>query len=487
MADSTRPSASRSVRTWQRLGTRFLPFADVATAEMPLSRLLRLSLFQLSVGMVQTLFVGTMNRVMILELKVPASLVAIMLAIPLLAAPFRALIGFRSDTHRSILGWRRVPYLWGGTLLQFVGLSIMPFALLVLSDGPRVGPWWTGYVGTALAFLCVGAGAHTTQTAGLALATDIVSEDKRPRVIALMYLMMLLGTLVSALILEFMLRDFSPMKLIQVIQGTALFTIVVNLISLWKQEALQRGVVEYRKGERRPLFRDAWRTFTEGGQAVRLLVGSGLGFFAFNLQDVLLEPYGGEILGLTVSETTMLTGIMAFGAVVAFGLSSTLLRRHHDPIRLAALGVIVGVVGFAMIIFASPMESPLLFRVGTALIGFGEGFLGVGTLCFAMDLRDTSQHGIALGAWGAVFATAEGLSFALSGVLKDWLSHVVARGTLGPGLSLPSVPYSVVYHLEILVLFATLVALGPLVARRAAGQVERDRSPRPFGLADIPS
>ena len=83
-----------SVRVWLSLGTRFMPFADVATAEMPLSRLLRLSLFQLSVGMVQTLFVGTLNRVMILELRVPASLVAIMLAIPLLAAPFRALIGF---------------------------------------------------------------------------------------------------------------------------------------------------------------------------------------------------------------------------------------------------------------------------------------------------------------------------------------------------------------------------------------------------------
>jgi len=454
---------------------------------MPLSRLLRLSMFQLSVGMVQTLFVGTMNRVMILELRVPASLVAIMLAIPLLAAPFRALIGFRSDTHRSILGWRRVPYLWGGTLLQFAGLSIMPFALLVLSDGPRVGPWWTGYVGTAVAFLLVGAGAHTTQTAGLALATDIVSEDKRPRVIALMYLMMLVGTLISALILEAVLRDFSAMKLIQVIQGTALFTIIVNLISLWKQEAMQRGVVEYKKGERRPMFRDAWRTFAGGGQAVRLLVASGLGFFAFNLQDVLLEPYGGEILGLSVSQTTLLTGIMALGAVAAFGWSAALLRRHHDPIRLAAVGALIGIVGFAMIVFASPLESPATFRLGVALIGFGEGFFGVGTLCFAMDMRDPSQHGIALGAWGAVFATAEGLSFALSGVMKDWLSHLVDRGALSPGLSLPSVPYSVVYHLEILVLFATLVALGPLVARRAAGQAERDRSPRPFGLADIPA
>ncbi len=475
------------VRVWQTVGTRFMPFADVATAEMPLSRLLRLSLFQLSVGMVQTLFVGTLNRVMILELRVPASLVAIMLAIPLLAAPFRALIGFKSDTHRSILGWKRVPFLWGGTMLQFAGLSIMPFALLVLSDGPRVGPWWSGYVGTAVAFLLVGAGAHTTQTAGLALATDVVSEDKRPRVIALMYLMMLLGTLISALVLEAFLRDFNPMKLIQVIQGTAVFTIVVNMISLWKQEARVRGVVEYKKGERRPMFREAWRTFAGGGQAVRLLVASGLGFFAFNLQDVLLEPYGGEILKLTVSQTTLLTGIMALGAVAAFGLSAAMLRRDHDPIRVAALGVLIGIAGFAMIVFSSPFDAPLLFRGGVALIGFGEGFFGVGTLSFAMALRDASQHGIALGAWGAVFATAEGLSFAISGVMKDWLSHLVGRGSLGSVMSLPSVPYSVVYLLEIVVLFATLVALGPLVARRAFGAAERERSVKPFGLADIPA
>jgi BCD family chlorophyll transporter-like MFS transporter len=111
----------------------------------------------------------------------------------------------------------------------------------------------------------------------------------------------------------------------------------------------------------------------------------------------------------------------------------------------------------------------------------------VGTLSAAMRLRDASQHGIALGAWGAVFATAEGLSFALSGVLKDWLSHLVGQGALGPGLSHPVVPYAVVYQLEILALFATLAALGPLVARRWRAD-EGDREPAPaFGLADLPA
>jgi BCD family chlorophyll transporter-like MFS transporter len=478
-------ASDRIVSVWRNVGTQYLPFADVATDDVPLSRLLRLSLFQLSVGMVQTLFVGTLNRVMILELKVPASLVAIMLAIPLLVAPFRALVGFKSDTHKSILGWKRVPYLWFGTQMQFGGLAIMPFALLVLSEGGGRAPLWVAYAGTGLAFLLVGAGAHTTQTAGLALATDIVDEDKRPRVIALMYLMMLIGTLVSALVLERLLGGFTPFKLIQVIQGTAVFTVVCNAFSLWKQEVRVRGVVEYQKGERRPMFRDAWRTFSEGGQAVRLLVASGLGFFAYNLQDVLLEPYGGEILKFTVAETTALTAIMAFGAVIAFAWSANVMRANTDPIKLASQGVIVGILGFALIAAASMSKSAFLFRVGVMMIGFGEGLFGVGTLSFAMNIRDASQHGIALGAWGAVFATAEGLSFAVSGVTKDWLSHLVARGALGPGISSPAAPYTVVYLTEIVVLMATLVPLASLL-RRGPAQETVDSS-RSFGLADIPA
>ena len=128
------------IRGWGRVGPRFLPFADAATPELPLGRLLRLSLFQVSVGMALALLNGTLNRVMIVELGVPTWLVSLMVALPLVFAPFRALIGFKSDTHRSVLGWRRVPYIWMGTLLQFGGFAIMPFALLVLTgDGQRPG------------------------------------------------------------------------------------------------------------------------------------------------------------------------------------------------------------------------------------------------------------------------------------------------------------------------------------------------------------
>jgi len=143
-------SFSRSlVSRWARLGPRFLPFADAATPDLPLSRLLRLSLFQVSVGMALVLLVGTLNRVMIVELKVSATLVALMVSLPVLYAPLRTLIGFKSDTHRSALGWRRVPYIWLGSMIQFGGLAVMPFALLVLSGGGESArfPVWVGQAG----------------------------------------------------------------------------------------------------------------------------------------------------------------------------------------------------------------------------------------------------------------------------------------------------------------------------------------------------
>jgi BCD family chlorophyll transporter-like MFS transporter len=130
---------------------------------------------------------------------VPATLVGVMISLPLLFAPFRALIGYRSDTHKSALGWRRVPYIWKGTMLQFGGFAIMPFALLVLSGYEQAAdaPDWIGYSSAALAFLLVGAGVHTVQTVGLALATDLVPVEEQPKVVGLMYVMLLVGMIAA--------------------------------------------------------------------------------------------------------------------------------------------------------------------------------------------------------------------------------------------------------------------------------------------------
>ena len=450
---SASPKLSRS---WLHVSLKFLPFADAATDTLPLSRLLRLSLFQISVGMALAMLIGTLNRVMIVELKVPAALVAIMIALPLLFAPFRALIGFRSDHHRSALGWRRVPYIWMGTLLQFGGFAIMPFALLVLGRMGQAAhaPDWVGHLGAGVAFLLVGAGMHTTQTAGLALATDLSPPESRPKVVGLMYFMLLVGMILSALLFGYWLRDFSPGALIRSVQAAAVLTLVLNITALWKQEARTQRLGNPHEAD--VDFVAALKLFTQGEQALRRLLAVGLGTMAFSMGDVLLEPFGGEILHLAVSDTTLLTALLAFGGLTGFAWASNVLGRGADPFRMACGGVLVGVPAFTAILMSAPQASLLLFALGTLFIGFGAGLFGHGTLTATMNHAPEGQAGLALGSWGAVQATAAGLAMGLGGIIRDLMAVVVDSGTA----------YAFVYSLEVVLLLITLYAMYPLIAKK---------------------
>jgi len=469
----------------RRLPAQWLPFADVASADLPLSRLLRLSLFKVTMGITTVLMIGTLNRVMIVELGVSVWLVSLMVALPLLVAPFRAVTGYHSDTHRSAFGWKRVPFMWGGTLIQFFGLAVMPFALLVLSGGGAVEvPHWFGDVAAGLAFLAVGAGLQTSQTAGLALATDQASPETRPRVVALMYIMLLVGAVGGSFAFSLLLADFSPQRLVQVVQGTALVVLVLNAVALWKQEPRNPQRAAALKGVKPAPFGQVWRRFIAQKNARRFLWATGLGTFAFNMQDIILEPYGGEILKLSVSQTSALSAIVAGGALIAFLIAGRSLMRGADPLRLAAYGVLAGLPAFSAVIFAAPLDSADLFRLGSFGIGFGGGLFAVGTLSAAMRMEEGAFVGLALGAWGAVQSAGAGLAMFTGGALRDGVSSLAMQGLLGEGLALPATGYSMVYHVEMLFLFITLVAIGPLVGRARAATPPT--TPAPIQLVNQP-
>ncbi|MEO0370365.1 MAG: PucC family protein [Pseudomonadota bacterium] len=472
----------------KRFSAKMLPFADAASEGLPMDQLLRLSLFQVSVGMATVMLLGTLNRVMIVELSVPATIVAAMIALPVLIAPFRTLLGFRSDTYRSAIGWKRIPYLWFGSLWQMGGLAIMPFALLVLSGQQVVGPSWAGEVLAAIAFLMTGLGIHMTQTAGLALATDRADEETRPRVVALLYVMFLVGMGLSSVIIGWLLRDFDEFTLIRVVQGAAMVGITLNLVALWKQEKMQ-PMSKAERAAPRPSFRDAWNDLMAGGEAGRLLAVAFLGTMAFNMQDVLLEPYGGEVLGLSVSSTTLLTAIWAVGALIGFILAGRGLSQGRNPFRIAATGILIGIVAFSTVIFAAPTGSGAIFFAGAGLIGFGGGLFAVATLTAAMTLpmKGSAGHGLALGAWGAATATAAGLAIAFGGGLRDAVTSLTSTGLFGQTLDPVTTGYSFVYHTEIGLLFVTLMILGPLVRTAHNAPQPQDREAARIGLADFPT
>ena len=456
-----------ALRTLSSVGARYMPFADVATDTLPLTRLLRLSLFQVTVGMAMVMLVGTLNRVMIVELSVPATLVAVMLALPLVFAPFRALIGFKSDNYKSALGLRRLPYIFKGTMLQFGGFAIMPFALLVLSGyGEAVdAPRWIGLSSAALAFLLVGAGVHIVQTVGLALATDLVSEEDQPKIVGLMYVMLLVGMIASAFIFGALLENYTPGRLIQTIQGAAVVTIVLNAVAMWKQEARDRS-----RAAAPPTdfgFADAWGRLTRRTSVVRLLIVIALGTAGFGMADVLLEPYGGQVLDMSVAQTTRLTVVLALGSLVGFGLASRWLGRGMNPIELSRYGAVVGVLAFALVILSALVLSSHLLIVATLAAGFGAGLFGHGTLTATMRSAPRDQIGLSLGAWGAVQTTAAGIAIAVGGVIRDVMLIAPADGAS------TAAPYLPVFALEIALLILAVIGIRVWQLRRHRADADR--------------
>jgi BCD family chlorophyll transporter-like MFS transporter len=227
---------------------------------------------------------------------------------------------------------------------------------------------------------------------------------------------------------------------------------------VWKQEA--RGRSSVTSGSARdPSFQEAWQSFISGAYALRRLTAVGIGTLAFTMQDVMLEPYGGQVLGMSVSGTTKLTAAMALGTLIGFGLASRVLARGADPFRMASYGALAGIPAFAAVILAGPLGSPALFFAGTGIIGFGAGLFSHGTLTATMNFAPSGQRGLALGAWGAVQATAAGLGIALGGIVRDVALISAPSASAG---------YASVYVIEVILLCAALVTMFRLIKRPAA-------------------
>jgi BCD family chlorophyll transporter-like MFS transporter len=228
-------------------------------------------------------------------------------------------------------------------------------------------------------------------------------------------------------------------------------------------------------------FLQAWSAFIQPRKTKRFLVAMGVGAAAFSMQDVVLEPYGGEVLKLSVADTSALTSVLAAGSLVAYWVAARLLSKGLDPFRLAAYGVLVGLPAFALVLLSGPVDAPMLFRIGAALIGFGSGLFAVATLVAAMSLDEKASTGLALGSWGAVQALSSGLAMSVGGLVRDGVSTLATAGSLGPVLSTPWTGYAAVYQIELVLLLATLVAIGPLARLARSAQTKPA-----LGFAQLP-
>jgi len=290
------------------------------------------------------------------------------------------------------------------------------------------------------------------------LACDLAPPKAQPNIVGLMFVMLLVGMIGSALIFGQLLEVYSPGRLIQVIQGSAVVTIVLNAIALWKQESREEARARALVA-REQNFKESWATFKEGGQAIRRLVAVGFGTMAFSMNDVLLEPYGGELLNMSVSATTVLTASLGLGCLFGFSIASKVLSAGYDPFQMASNGAKVGIPAFILVILAAPLDSTFIFIIGVVMIGFGNGLFSHGTLTATMRYAPENQSGLALGAWGAVQATAAGIALGAGGIFRDIIAGMASRNYFGENLNTPATGYSGVYLIEIILLCITIAAM----------------------------
>jgi MFS transporter, BCD family, chlorophyll transporter len=437
---------------------------------------LRLGLFQLGMGISLAPITGTLNRVLISDLHIPAVVVGFLMAIHYFVSPVRAVFGYKSDQHRAEGRWR-TPYVVLGAMLTYGGLATAPFSLILLG-GDGALPFWAALGICAAIFLAYGIGVNIVETTYLALVSDITAPKDRGRVLAVLWFMLVLGTVISSIVVGLLLQDYSHLMLIRVMQGSAVIFVVFTAVALLGKERMRPdGTLES--------YVEQVRVRLTLGQQVRALLGQpalrGLfavlfvGTLALATHDVLLEPYGGQVLGMSVAATTQLTALWGIAMIAAIAAAGLMLWRGRSAAQLIIAGMVVGALGFLVITLAGAPGLVGVFRAGVALIGAGRGLFIVGSIALVMSLADKDHVGLFIGLWGVMQALAQGFGTVGGGLARD-----VAQAQTGSVL----LGYTAVYAASLALLGVALVLFAAL---RLGRRIREGAVRSPWsGLQDIP-
>lgn len=438
-------------------------------------RVLRLGLFQFGIGLSLAPITGTLNRVLINDLQIPAVAVGFLIALHYFVSPVRALIGYESDQARAQGKWR-TPYVVFGVILTYGGLACAPFALILLGGHGTI-PFWAAMLICAGIFLAYGVGVNIVETIYLALVSDITPPKERGKVLSVLWGMLILGTVVSAFIVSALLVEYSHRRLIQVMQGSAVCFVLLTVIALFQQERLNRDGTIKSTLEVVRIRLSLWESIRLlGSQKMlqRLFTIIFIATMAFATHDVLLEPYGGQVLGMSVSQTMQLTAFWGAAMITGVALSAILIWFRRPLPLLIGLGCLTGLLGFGIISYASDGALVNLFRVGVWLISMGRGIFLVSSVLLVMSLTDVSHAGLFLGIWGIVQAMAQGIGVIGGGLVRDFAQY--QTGSVAHG-------YTTVYIGSLIFLLAALLLLAIMGRHLRVSEIKMPWA----GLEEIPA
>lgn len=403
-------------------------------------KMIRLGMLHVAVAISLVPITGVLNRIMIHELGLMASIVAALIILPHLFSPMQVFIGQFSDRH-PFWGYRRTPYVAIGLLLCVGGAALTPFAAFAMDAN-----FWPGLALALLVFGIWGVGFNTAVVSYLSLASDMSPAHLRSRTIAVMWFMMITAVIGTAISTGRALEPYSPERLIEVFAicaGVALTVGALGLIGLEPRNAIPLS------HEERYSAAESVRTVVRDPLARRFFVYLMFMLSAILGQDVLLEPYGAQAFGMDVRTTTQLTAVWGGATLLALLLHGVVFSRWLSNKRGAMIGGSIAAVGLTSIALSGILHIEPLFVPAIALLGFGTGIATATNLALMLDMTTPQHVGLFIGAWGVADAAARGLGNLLAGVIRDLAALVV--GSTGA--------YATVFLIEALILCTALVML----------------------------
>ena len=396
----------------------------------------RLGLFQMGLGIMSILTLGILNRVMIGELGIPATVAAGALAMHQFVAPARVWFGQRSDA-KPIFGYHRTGYVWIGatlfTIASFLAVQVMwQLGSFVRSTG---GWTWTtqtyGWTALmALIFALYGIALSASSTPFTALLVDVSEEENRSKLVGIVWSMLMVGIVTGAIIGSILLKQVATDAPIEALQASInrLFVMVPATVLGLTFLATVGVEKKYSLYTSRTTLIEREDSITLG-RALRVLTANrqtGI-FFTFLLvmtislfmQEAVLEPYGAEVFGMPISETTKLNAFWGMGVLVALSTTGFLIVPRLGKQKTTKLGCLLVAASFVIIILAGFSQNQKLFQGVLFLFGLASGVTTTGAISLMLDLTAAETAGTFIGAWGLSQAMARALATITGGAVLD--------------------------------------------------------------------
>ena len=425
----------------------------------------QLGLIHVAVAMTLVPINSTLNRVMIKELAISATLVALLASLPYLFSPIQVAIGSYSDRH-PIFGFRRTPYILAGLILCVIGVIVSPQVAFLMVDN-----FTLGLLLGLLAFGAWGMGYNLSAVSYLSLASELSGENGRGKTIATMWFMMILSIIVTAIGLSRMVDPYTPEALIRAFGVVAVFALILGLVGLIKLEP--RSGASVSTASEAYTVSQMTSAITANPVARTFFIYLFLLLAAILGQDVLLEPFGAEAFGMTVTQTTRITslwGTFVLLAILIAGFMEGRVSKH----LVAQLGNTGALLGFIIIVVSGILQNPSVFYTGVTMLGIGTGLSTVANLSLMFDLTVPGMVGLYIGAWGFSNALSRLVGSILGGVVRDVVTQASGNPLSG---------YLLVFSIEALMLLIAAIMLYRIDVRAFQKRVEEPSFAEKVALA----